>query len=448
MTIFAQSSGRGRAGISVVRLSGPGAGEALMRLSRRDLPRPRVATLVRLFDTRSENQSIDDGQPIDDGLALWFPAPRSYTGEDVVELHVHGGPAVVAALFEALAALPGLRPAEAGEFTRRAYLNGKLDLTQAEGLADLINAETEAQRRQALRQLDGALGELYERWRGLLLQALAHLEAVIEFPDEDLGDDTTAAVRPKIEGLAEEISQHLDDSRRGERLRDGLYVTILGPPNVGKSSLLNVLARRPAAIVSASAGTTRDVIEVHLDLGGVPVVVADTAGLRESADEVEDEGVRRALARAAEADLKLALFDATCWPERDRRTAELVDGDTLVVINKVDLRPLTPPLEVAGQPAHVLSVTQGTGLEALLRALERALSARVDLAGPPALTRARHRQALEQCRADLRRARSASAAELAAEDVRLAARALGRITGRVDVEDILDVVFRDFCIGK
>ena len=442
MTIFAQSSGRGLAGIAILRLSGPAAGEALIRLSRHDLPPARVATRVRLFDPRSENQAIDDG------LALWFPGPQSYTGEDVVELHVHGGPAVVAALIEALAALPGLRPAQAGEFTRRAFLNGKLDLTQAEGVADLINAETEAQRRQALRQLDGALGELYEGWRGHLLRALAHLEADIEFPDEDLAEDTAVTVRPKIEWLVESITQHLDDGHRGERLRDGLYVTILGPPNVGKSSLLNALARRPAAIVSASAGTTRDVIEVHLDLGGAPVVLADTAGLRESADEVEDEGVRRALARAANADLKLALFDAACWPDLDSSTADLVDADTLAVLNKVDLTPLEPPLEVAGRPAHPVSVTTGQGMEELIRALETAVGERLHTSAQPALTRARHRQALEECEASLRRSLTAQAPELAAEDVRLAARALGRITGRVDVEDILDLVFRDFCIGK
>ena len=441
MTIFALSSGKGRAGLAVVRVSGAAAGEALCRLSRRGLPSPRMATRVRVHDPGS-------GEVIDDGLALWFPGPHSYTGEDVAEFHVHGGLAVVAALADALQALPGLRPAEPGEFTRRAYLNDKLELTQAEGLADLISAETEAQRRQALRQLDGALGQLYEGWRSELLRGLAHLEADIDFTDEDLPQDIAATVWPKIKCLLEDITQHLDDSRRGERLREGLYVTIVGPTNVGKSSLLNALARRDAAIVSATAGTTRDVIEVHLDLGGVPVVMADTAGLRETADAVEDEGVRRALRRAATADLKLAMFDAECWPELDRHTLDLVDGDTLVVINKVDLRPLESPLRVAGRPAQPISVTVGTGMGPLLQALEEAVSARLDLSLQPALTRVRHRQALQDCAAGLRRALTATEAELAAEDVRLAARALGRITGRVDVEDILDIVFSEFCIGK
>jgi tRNA modification GTPase len=453
VTIFALSSGRGRAGIAVVRLSGPAAGAALARLSGAETPAPRVAALRRLRDPRS-------GQAIDHGLALWFPAPHSYTGEDLAELHVHGGLAVVEALIEALAALPGLRPAAPGEFTRRAYLNGKLDLTQAEAVADLVEAETEAQRRQALRQMEGALGVLYEGWRGRLLAVLAHLEADIDFPDEDLPESLAREMYPKIEALIEELTQHLDDSRRGERLREGLYVTIVGAPNVGKSSLLNALARRPAAIVAATAGTTRDVIEVHLDLGGFPVLVADTAGLREAddapGDPVEDEGVRRALARAASADLKLAMFEATSWPEVDGRTAALVDRDTIVVINKADLRPLEPPLtgplEVAGQPALALSVLEGSGMESFLERLEAAVSARIDLAAPPALTRARHRQALDACRDALRRALatgvSEGASELAAEDLRLAARELGRITGRVDVEDILDIVFEDFCIGK
>ncbi|MEE8546018.1 MAG: tRNA modification GTPase, partial [Alphaproteobacteria bacterium] len=253
MTIFALSSGRGRAGIAVVRFSGPAAGEALRRLSGGALPPPRLAARRRFVDPAT-------GAAIDEGLALWFPAPHSYTGEDLAELHVHGGLAVVNALVEALAALPGLRPAEPGEFTRRAYLNGKLDLTQAEAVADLVEAETEAQRRQALRQMDGVLGTLYEGWRGELMGALAHLEAAIEFPDEDLPEAISREVYRKIEVLIKQLTQHLDDARRGERLREGLYITIVGAPNVGKSSLLNALARRPAAIVAATAGTTRDVI--------------------------------------------------------------------------------------------------------------------------------------------------------------------------------------------
>ena len=438
-TIFAVASGAGRAGLSVIRVSGAEAGAALRRLSGRPPPPARRATNVRL-------RHGDD--VLDDGLALWFPAPASYTGEDVVELHVHGGRAVAGAMLEALAACPGLRPAEAGEFTRRAFENGKLDLTAAEGVADLVDAETAAQRRQALRQLDGALGRLYEGWRLRLLHSLAHLEAEMDFSDEDLPEGLERAVRRESAALETEMAAHLAEARCGERLRAGVQMAILGPPNVGKSSLLNLLARRDAAIVSASAGTTRDVIEVHLDLGGYPLCVADTAGLRAGGGAVEREGVRRARRRAALADIKLALFDATDWPAVDAETAALVDGDTVVIINKADLAAPAPPLEVGGRPALTVSVRTGDGVDALMARLEEAVMERC-VAGPgPAATRARHREAVAECRAALQRCAAAPSAELAAEDLRLAARALGRITGRVDVEDILDVIFADFCIGK
>jgi tRNA modification GTPase len=440
MTIFALSSGRGRAGVAVIRLSGPAAGQALTTLSGRELPAPRLAIRVRL--------RTPDGDELDDALALWFPGPHSYTGEDVAELHVHGGPAVCDAVLTGLAELPGLRPAEAGEFTRRAFENGKLDLTQAEGLADLIDAETEAQRRQALRQMDGALGRLYEEWRQTLTTALAHLEATIDFPDEDLPDQTATEVTPKIQSVLDSITQHLDDAHRGERLRDGLYVAILGAPNVGKSSLLNWLARRDAAIVSATAGTTRDVIEVYLNLEGYPVLVADTAGLRESADAVEDEGVRRALDRARHADLKLVMVEAGAWPEVDPHAAALVDEDALVLVNKIDLKAFDGPLTLAGRPALPISILTGAGLEALIDALLPEVGKRLAGGAAPALTRLRHREALETCVENLRRSLNEAAPELVAEGLRLAVRALGRITGRVDVDDLLDIVFRDFCIGK
>ena len=439
-TVFARSSGEGRAGIAIIRVSGSDAGTALCALTAAALPAPRAATRARIIGP--------DGEPIDDGLVLWFPAPGSFTGEDVAELHLHGGGAVVAAVIEALAGRSGLRPAEPGEFTRRAFDNGKLDLTQAEGLADLVDAETEAQRRQALRQLDGELGALCETWRAGLVAALAHAEADIDFPDENLPPGVTDAVRHKISVLHASIAQYLDDGRRGERLREGLYVVILGAPNVGKSSLLNRLARRDAAIVSARAGTTRDIIEVHLDVAGLPAILADTAGLRAVADEVESEGVRRALDRASHADLKIAVFDASAVKVEDAETRRLVDGDTLVVFNKTDVRMPSGPVNVNERPAVLVSARTGAGLDELVSALERAIAARVGEGGAPAVTRARHRDALESCLASLARFQDGGAPELAAEDLRLAARALGRITGRVDVEDILDVVFKDFCIGK
>ena len=446
MTIFAPSTGRGPAGIAIVRVSGPDASAALRRLTGAPPGPPRQAVTARITAPGSD-------EAIDQGLVLWFPGPHSFTGEDVAEFHVHGARAVVAALVDALAGLPGLRPAEPGEFTRRAFENGKLDLTQVEGLADLVNAETAAQRRQALRQLDGALGALYDEWRERLSRALAHFEAAIDFPDEDLTGGVHDVALHNILGPREDILQHLDDKRRGERLRDGIYVAIIGAPNVGKSSLLNLLARREAAIVSAVAGTTRDVIEVHLDLAGYPAIVADTAGLREPGDEIETEGVRRALDRAAGADLKLALFDATAWPDLDEGTRRLVDDDTIVVINKIDLSPVPGGAHLEGYPALPLSVTEGLGIEAFFTALEDAVAARLDRGGALGLTRARHRAGLEDCAQALARAldkagQADAAPELIAEDVRLAVRALGRITGRVDVEDILDIVFQDFCIGK
>ena len=433
-TIFALATAPGRAGVAVVRVSGPETASALKALAGNDLPRPRFASLRTLRDPRT-------GEALDDALVLWFPAPRSFTGEDVGELHLHGGRAVVAGVIEALGALPGLRVAEPGEFTRRAFENGKLDLTAAEGLADLVDAETSAQRRQALRQMEGALGRLYEGWRERLTRALAHIEADIDFPDEDLPSGVADAVRPVLEALATEIDDHLADGRRGERLREGLHIAIVGAPNAGKSSLLNALARREAAIVSARAGTTRDVIEVHLDLGGFPVVLADTAGLREAGDEIEEEGIRRALDRAARADVKIAVFDATA--PLDAATRALIDADTVVVLNKTDLAPVAADID-----ALPVSARTGAGLRALEERLAAFSADRLAGTGAPALTRARHRAALEECRDALARALAAPLPELAAEDVRLASRALGRITGRVDVEDLLDVIFRDFCIGK
>jgi tRNA modification GTPase len=432
-TINALASARGRAGVAVIRLSGDEAGLALATLTGKDVPPPRQAAFRAFRDPAS-------GAVVDRGLALWFPGPASFTGEDVAELHLHGGSAVIAAMVAALEAIDGLYPAEPGEFTRRAFEHGKMDLTEAEGLADLVNAETEAQRVQALRQMEGALGALYEGWRGDLVRALAFLEADLDFPDEDLPGGLSAQVMPVLDRLTAEIRGHLADGRRGEALRGGFQVVITGAPNVGKSSLLNALARRDVAIVSDIAGTTRDTIEVRLDLGGYPVTLVDTAGLRESGDVIEREGVRRALARAEKADLRLCLYEAG---------AALADHGTgdMVVINKVDMTPVP-----AKPGVFPVSVRTGDGMDALLAALEERVVASMGLRDQPSLTRARHRRALEEAAAHLDRARAAledeREPELVAEDVRLAARALGRITGQVDVEEILDVVFGEFCIGK
>ena len=400
------------------------------------LPPPRVARHVRFRDPESSEE-------LDDGVALWFPAPHSVTGEDVAEFHVHGSRAVLAAVMAGLSRR-GLRLAEPGEFTRRAFLNDKLDLTQAEAVADLAAAETEAQRRQALRQLDGHLGGVYRGWGERLLRLVAHLEAAIDFPDEDLPPEIEREVAEGARALANEVESHLDDGHRGERLRDGIAVAILGPPNAGKSSLLNQLARREAAITSPIAGTTRDVIEVAIDLAGYPVVLADTAGLRDSADVIEQEGLRRALKRAEEAELRLFVFDAT-RPEDAQGAAAWPGPDTLLVANKIDLASGrdAPPLA----RAIPVSALTGEGLPKLIAALSSRVARSYD-GTAPALTRARHRQALETALAGLRRSLAADLPELRAEDLRLAWRSLGRITGRVDVEDLLDVIFRDFCLGK
>jgi len=433
-TIFALSSGRGPAGVAVVRVSGARAAEAVTQLTGQPLPAPRVAALRLLREPAS-------GETIDQSLLLWFPGPASFTGEDVAEFHVHGGPAVVSGVLTALGRLDGLRPAEPGEFTRRAFLAGKMDLTQVEGLADLINAETEAQRRQALRQMQGVLTNLYEGWRTQLVRALAYVEADIDFSDEDdVPEHVSAQVRGQIERLSGEIEQHLADGSRGERLRDGLSVAIIGKPNAGKSSLLNALAKREVAIVSNIAGTTRDIIEVHLNLGGYPVTLIDTAGLRDTDDPVEAEGVARARARAAAADLRLHLAPFGEAPPEP-------DENTLPVITKIDLEGGTAPGLYDGR--FHLSVVSGAGLTDLVAHLSEWAGQALGGGGESVLlTRERHRHALENCRAHLQAALIQPDLVLMAEDMRLAARALGRITGRVDVEDLLDVIFRDFCIGK
>ena len=440
-TICALSSGAGRAGVAVIRVSGPAAGDAVRRIAGIAAPTPRHATLADLIDERDQSR-------IDQSVLLWFPGPASFTGEDVAEFHIHGGRATIDAVIDTLVAAPDLRLAEPGEFTRRAFENGKMDLTAAEGLADLIDAETDAQRRQALRQLDGALGSIYDGWRGTLVSLLAHLEAHIDFPDEDLPADLLTGIHDDIAALKSGIQSHLADNRRGERLRDGVRVAIIGAPNVGKSSLLNALAQRDVAIVSEHAGTTRDVIEVHLDLGGYPVILADTAGLRDAVDDVEREGVRRSIRRAEDSDLKIVMFDASAGTPDEGSTLDQMDPGAIPVLNKVDLRkPDTAP-EFAGIEATMISALSGDGLAALLTRIEQRVVEIFDASGAPALTRHRHREALEDCVAALDRAHAAAAPELVAEDLRLAARALGRITGRVDVEDILDVIFSEFCIGK
>ncbi|MFM9849840.1 MAG: tRNA uridine-5-carboxymethylaminomethyl(34) synthesis GTPase MnmE [Hyphomicrobiaceae bacterium] len=439
-TIFALSTAPGRAALAVFRISGPAAGDVIDRMAG---PRPPARTaglkIIRDPETR---------EALDQGLVLWFPAPRSETGEDLAELHVHGGRAVAQAMLRAIGAVPGTRMAEPGEFARRAFENGKIDLTQAEAIADLVDAETEAQARQALRQAGGALAKLYEGWRAELIEALALMEAAIDFSDEgDVGDKTAREARVRAEALAEKIRRHLDDGRRGEILRDGFHVVIAGPPNVGKSSFLNAMVQREAAIVSEEAGTTRDVIEVRMDLGGLPVVLSDTAGIRETEGKIEREGIRRTIARARDADLVLWLMDATA-PEQNLPPDLAAHGRHVIrVLNKIDL----VGGSAHGEPGWLrLSMRTGEGLAEVTKAIEAEARERIGATEAPVITQARHRQQLEACARALGEylGGALDETELRAEDLRRATMALGRITGRVDVEDVLDQIFGRFCIGK
>ena len=446
-TIFALSSGRPPAAVAVVRVCGPDARLALKQLIGR-VPPPRQATLARVRDPNS-------GEVIDEALALWFPGPHSETGDDIAELQLHGGQAVIAGVLEALGRIENCRPAEPGEFTRRAFDNGRLDLTQVESLADLIAAETPAQRRQAFRQLKGLIGDRAEAWRQQIIEALALVEARIDFSDEaDVPEDLVGPALHAARQLRGAIAAALAGSERGERLRDGLVVAIAGPPNAGKSTLLNRLVRREAAIVSPFPGTTRDVVEVHLDLDGYPETLLDTAGIHDSDDPVEQEGVRRARTRASAADLVLWVNDASAVG-LDRKIGDENLNKSVVwaVRNKADLLvdKLCISCEYQSADSFSISAATGAGMEMLLGALSRYAADYFAAAETSVVTRARHRRALEETVAALDRALAHGTyggEELIAEELRSAATTLGRLTGRVDVEDILDVIFRDFCIGK
>ncbi|KAM3851144.1 5-taurinomethyluridine-[tRNA] synthase subunit GTPB3, mitochondrial [Vipera latastei] len=464
-TIFALSSGQGKCGVAVIRTSGPASCSALLCMTgTKEPPPPRTATLRRICDPSSS-------EILDRGLVLWFPGPGSFTGEDSVEFHVHGGPAVVSGVLNALGALPQLRFAEPGEFTKRAFQNGKLDLTAAEGLGDLIHAETEGQRRQALRQMDGELGQLYQRWTDTLTKTLAHLEAYIDFSEDDnIEDNVLAQVEDTVKALEKELREHLQDGRRGQRLRDGVHVVIAGPANAGKSSLLNQLCQKPTAIVSPVAGTTRDVVETALNIGGFPVVLSDTAGLRRTTDVIEMEGVSRARQRVHDADLVLVILDGKLAAQQpDHLTMSVADvlspnkpNETqsyLLVLNKMDLlgeedqADLLRTCDRLGVgPACLLSCKTGDGIVAFLNALQEQLARmcgdpRTDSPSP---TQARHQLSLQKCLEALRCFAEYQVMDLvlAAEQLRLARRQLGRLTGQVGTEELLAIIFKDFCIGK
>ncbi|MFP4313063.1 MAG: tRNA uridine-5-carboxymethylaminomethyl(34) synthesis GTPase MnmE [Alphaproteobacteria bacterium] len=441
-TIFALSSAGGKAGVAIIRVSGAQALHSLEVISGQKNPPRRKALYCNLINPLSKAL-------IDKAVVIFFENPASFTGEDVAEYHIHGSPAIIDELLTVLGRQPNHRIAEPGEFTRRAFENGKMDLTEAEAVADLINAQTILQKNQALDQLSGTLKNLYEGWAQRLSKSLAYIEADLEFPDEDDPDGVSREVIPVIDTLIKDLQEHLADNHAGEILRNGVQIAIVGAPNAGKSSLLNALAKRDVAIVSDIAGTTRDIVEVHLDLKGYPVTLSDTAGLRpddlgdEGQDSIEAEGIRRAMKRAEQADIKILLFDGQ-KQSPDPYTLALLDEHALVVASKADLE------KKFDYPAPIIDISSksGEGISELLDAILEKIQTIAQIREGPSLTRHRHRTALENCLQALQRSKEAALPELMAEDVRLAIRALGQITGRVDVEDLLDIIFKDFCIGK
>ena len=443
MTIYALSTGPGVSGIAVVRVSGKEAAEVVKRLTGGDLPVPRVATLKKI-------NYINTNNLIDEGVVIWFPGPNSYTGEDLAEFHVHGSRAVVSALHSSISGIKNCRLAEPGEFTKLAFQNGKINLLKAEGVADLVSAETEIQRKQAVEIMSGKSSNKFTSWRAKLLKILAHVEAKIDFPDEDLPKDILDEIQKTSNQVSKEIEKVLDDQKVGERIREGFKIAIVGPTNAGKSSLLNYLSKRDVAIVSEIAGTTRDVIETHLNLDGYPVVVSDTAGIRESKNEIEKKGIKLALNRAEDADLKLIIVDAKSV-DFTSVLKELMDENAILVVNKSDLIAGNINKELKKHDHILVSIKNNLNLDKLILKIKKKLENKFISYGDILITRERHRQHLEQCISHLKNFKNKNGSEdydKAAEDLRLATRHLGMIVGKVDVEEILGSIFNDFCIGK
>jgi tRNA modification GTPase len=443
MTIYALSSGPGISGIAVVRVSGKDTSEVIKQITREDLPSPRVATLKKF-------NKIDTNELIDEGVIIWFPGPNSYTGEDLAEFHVHGSRAVISALHSSISKIKNCRLAEPGEFTKIAFQNGKINLLKAESIADLVSSETEIQRKQAIKIMSGKSSDQFNSWREKLLKILSHIEAKIDFPDEDLPKDILSEIQKTSDQVSSEIKKILDDQKVGERIREGFKIAIVGPINAGKSSLLNYLSKRDVAIVSEIAGTTRDVIETHLNLDGYPVVVSDTAGIRDSKNEIEKKGIKLALNRAEDADLKLVIIDAKNV-DFTGVLKDLVDENAILVVNKSDL--LNGKLnEKLKKHDHILiSIKNNSNLDKLILKIKSKLENKFLSHGDILITRERHRQHLEQCINHLQNFKNKNGSEefdKAAEDLRLATRHLGMIVGKVDVEEILGSIFNDFCIGK
>ena len=443
MTIYALSTGPGVSGIAVVRVSGKEAAEVVKRHTGDDLPVPRVATLKKI-------NYINTNNLIDEGVVIWFPGPNSYTGEDLAEFHVHGSRAVVSALHSSISEIKNCRLAEPGEFTKLAFQNGKINLLKAEGIADLVSAETEMQRKQAVEIMNGKSSDKFTSWREILLKILSHIEAKIDFPEEDLPKDILNEIQKTSNQVSKEIEKALDDQKVGERIREGFKIAIVGPTNAGKSSLINYLSKRDVAIVSEIAGTTRDVIETHLNLDGYPVVVSDTAGISESKNEIERKGIKLALNRAEDADLKLIIVDAKSV-DFTSVLKELIDENAILVVNKSDLLVGNINNELKKHDHILVSIKNNLNLDKLILIIKKKLENKFISYGDILITRERHRQHLEQCIIHLKNFKNKKGSEdydKAAEDLRLATRHLGMIVGKVDVEEILTSIFNDFCIGK
>ena len=443
MTIFALSSGPGVSGLAVIRVSGPDCSKVIKLLTNNDLPKPRMATLRKI-------NKINSSELIDEGIILWFPGPQSYTGEDMAEIHVHGSKAVVDALHSSLSDIENCRLAEPGEFTKLAFQNGKINLLKAESIADLISSETEIQRQQAIKVMNGKSADQFNFLREKLLKILSHVEAKIDFPDEDLPNNILDEIKTSSDDVINKIKKILNDQKVGERIREGFKIAILGPTNAGKSSLINHLSNRDVAIVSEIAGTTRDVIETHLNIDGYPVVISDTAGIRDSKDEIEKKGIKLSLNRAEEADLKLVVIDAKN-PDFTDVLKDLLDENAILVINKSELLEKDIDPEIKKTNHVLISIKENKNIEELILKIKNNLKNKFISSDDILITRERHRQHLQQCLDHLNNFNKKKEVEdfdKAAEDLRLATRHLGMIVGKVDVEEILGSIFNDFCIGK
>ncbi len=443
MTIYALSSGSGASGVAVIRISGEETSSVIKLINKGKLPEPKKATLVKM-------NNINNSELIDEGLILWFPGPNSYTGEDMAELHVHGSVAVIKAIFKILSDTKKCRLAEPGEFTKRAFQNGKINLIKAESIADLISSETEMQRKQAIKMMTGRSNNVLNELREKLLKVLSQVEAKIDFPEEDLPNEILNQIKINVDEVIKKIEQILKDHKVGERIREGFKVAIVGPANAGKSSLLNYISDREAAIVSEIAGTTRDVIEVHLNLDGYPVVISDTAGIRDSKNEIEKKGIKLAIKKAEEADLKLIVIE----PKNVDFTGflkDLIDKDSILVINKCDLKKVEISEQMKKIEHVVISIKNNINIESLIYKIKNILKSKFYVKEEIFITRERHRINLEECLSYLKtfnEKKDLKDFDKGAEDLRLATRHLGIIVGKVDVEEILGSIFNDFCIGK